>query len=124
MPFTDERYGFAFNGELHGVTLRAAGATGAAKIFNLVRRLDHGDPQLSLRRAIGLLETHSRHIRACNVILTDGDRSWVFSRPTDQPDYFTMHQARGRDVVAVCSQPLANGLDWRPLTRGTVEVVT
>jgi len=124
MPFVDDRLGFAFNGELHGVALRSAGATGAAKIFDLLRRLDRGDPLGSLERTMALLESHSRHIRACNVILTDGDRSWVFSRPTDQPDYFTMHQARSRDKVAVCSQPLANGLEWRPLPRGTVEVAT
>jgi glutamine amidotransferase len=124
MPFVSDRYGFAFNGELHGVTLRSAGETGAARIFDLVRRLDHGDPQRSLRRTVDLLETHSRHIRACNVILTDGDRSWVFSRQTEQPDYFTMHLARRDAMVAVCSAPLADGLEWRPLPTGTVEVVT
>ncbi len=124
MPFVDGPYGFAFNGELHGVTLRSAGETGAAKIFDLVRRLDHGDPEGSLRRTIGLLETHSRSIRACNLILTDGDRSWVFSRQTEQPGYFTMHLARRDGTVAVSSEPLANGLEWRPLPTGTVEVVT
>lgn len=124
MPFVDERYGFAFNGELRGVTLQAAGSTGAAKIFDLVRRLDHGDPERSLGRTVRLLEAHTRYIRACNLILTDGDRSWAFSRPTGEPDYFTMHVARRADMVAVCSEPLANGLDWRPLPTGTVEVVT
>jgi predicted glutamine amidotransferase len=124
MPFVDDRYGFAFNGELHGVTLRSAGATGAAKIFELVRRLDHGDPAGSLRRTVGLLETHSRHIRACNVILTDGDRSWVFSRSTEQPDYFTMHLARRDGTTAVCSEPLENGLAWQPIPPDTIEEIT
>jgi glutamine amidotransferase len=123
MPFVDDRYAFAFNGELHGVTLRSAGATGAAKIFDLLRRLDHGDPRLALERTVTLLERHSRHIRACNLILTDGARTWAYSRSTDQPDYFTLQLARRDGIVAVCSEPLADGLSWQPLPADTVEVI-
>ena len=111
--------GFAFNGELHGVTLRAAGATGAAKIFDLVRRLDHGDPAAA---SDGLLETHTRHIRACNRH-ADRRRPVVGSFTADQqPDYFTMHLAR-RGVMAVCSRPPPTGSTGGRCP-GAVEVVT
>jgi glutamine amidotransferase len=124
MPFVDERYSFAFNGELHGVALHSIGWTGAAKIFELFRRLDRGDPLAALERTLHLLEAKSRHIRACNLILTDGDRVWAFARSSDDPDYFTMHQAQCDGLAAVCSEPLADGLHWRPLPADTVMELT
>jgi predicted glutamine amidotransferase len=123
MPFIDPRYCFAFNGELHGVQLNAEGDTGAAKIFSLFRRLDHGDAERALQRTVQLLEKRSRHIRACNLVLTDGDHAWAYARSTDEPDYFTMHAARGDGMVAVSSAPLDNGLEWRAMPHDTVEVV-
>jgi len=43
MPFYDNERFFIFNGELHGVRLKSAGATGAHKIFNYIKRFDCGD---------------------------------------------------------------------------------
>jgi glutamine amidotransferase len=121
MPFVDGRYAFVFNGELHGVRIRVEGSTGAEKIFNLVRRLDRGDPGAALRNAMTVLRRRSRYIRAANMILTDGRRAWVSSYFDEQPEYFTLHVARRADLVAVCSEPLPDDGDWSKLPNASIE---
>jgi glutamine amidotransferase len=121
MPFVDGRYAFVFNGELHGVRIRADGDSGAEKIFKLVRRLDRGDPGAALRSAMSLLRRRSRHIRAVNLILTDGRRAWVSSYFSEQPEYFTLHISRRPGLVAICSEALGGDRDWSELPNGTIE---
>jgi glutamine amidotransferase len=123
MPFVDDRYSFAFNGELHGVRIRAAGRTGAEKIFNLVRRLDRGDIGAALRDAVRLIRRRTRHIRAMNLILTDGRQAWVCSLHNERPEYFTMYAKRDQGLTGICSEPLPGERGWTPLPNDTIEVL-
>lgn len=122
MPFVAGRLAFAFNGELRGVRLRAAGRIGAEKLFTLVRGLANGDPGRALARAAALVRSRSEYVRAANVVLSDGARLWVRSEFVEQPDYFTLHVAERRGRVAVCSERLVGEGEWRAVANGAQEV--
>jgi len=124
MPFVDDRLAFVFNGELHGVRLGVEGRTGAEKIFNLVRRFEEGDTDAAFRRAIEVIGKRTRHIRAMNMILTDGRRAWVCSHSNERPEYFTLHIRRDESSVAVCSEPLDGFSGWSELPNFSVEVLS
>jgi predicted glutamine amidotransferase len=124
MPFVAGPLAFAFNGELRGVRLQAEGRIGAEKLFNLVRRMANGDAGHALARATALLRERSAYVRAANVLLAEGDRLHVQTFFSEQPDYFTLHVRQHDGSTVVCSAPLADGGDWRPLPNDTREVFT
>jgi len=124
MPFTDGDTCFAFNGELHGVRVRAEGSNGAHKIFTLTRRLLRSDPEQGFQRAVRAIRERTERLRALNILMTDGDRvmcSSVFSQ--EEQEYFTLHTLQSDGFLAVCSEPLPEISGWRPMANNTVEVL-
>ena len=115
MPFTDGERVFVFNGELRGVRIRERGRIGAEKVFNFVKRFDHGDFAAALTRGLDAIERRTRHMRALNVIITYRERRIHFaSRFRDDPEYFQMHRAQLGGVSILCSEryPVTIGR-WR-----------
>lgn len=105
MPFTDDRYSFIFNGELHGVRIRSEGRIGAEKIFTFIRRLDRGDCLEALRRGTEIIGERSRRVRAMNIIMSDGNRFYVSSRFDEDPDYFTLWMRKRTGELVLASEP-------------------
>lgn len=124
MPFVEDGLAFAFNGELRGVRLSAPGATGAAKLFHLLRRFREadGDPGRALERLDRVVGARSDYVRALNLLVSDGRDVWLHGRHSEDPDYFTLWSALGEGpcgrIVAAASEPLAEpgrALAWEPL---------
>lgn len=124
MPFVDGSMAFAFNGELRGVRLQAPGDTGAWRLFHLFRRFAEaagGDGEAALRRLDEVVTARTEYVRALNVVASDGERVWVNTRFSEDPDYFTLwHALFGRaagDVEMVASEPLgvaaSSSVSWR-----------
>jgi predicted glutamine amidotransferase len=124
MPFVSGARAFAFNGELEGVRLALPGLTGAARIFELIRRLDRGDPGHALGRAVNVLLHQTRRIRAMNMVLTDLRTAWLCSHFTEREDYYTVFRHREPGRLMVCSEPLTDHRGWRPVTNGWVGRLT
>jgi predicted glutamine amidotransferase len=112
MPFRDRRYIFIFNGELHGVKIRADGRIGAEKIFNFIRRLDRGDMGDTIGRARAIIEKRTTYIRAMNFIIADKDKCHVSSIFNEAADYFTMYFSQTPARLIICSDKYPDGSDW------------
>jgi predicted glutamine amidotransferase len=122
MPFLFGGHGFVFNGELHGVRLKEQGRIGAEKLFKFLLRFSRdGVPELT--RGIAAVTRMTRHIRAMNFVLADGERFFAYSQFSENPDYFTVHTLRAGRRVVICSQPLSGEAGWSPLRRGVLEVL-
>jgi len=96
MPFLSRDLAFAFNGELRGVKLDVPGTTGAAKLLHLLERFRasaDGDVGAALERLDQVVARRSEHVRALNIVVSDGRQLWANSRFADDPDYFTLHEA-------------------------------
>ena len=130
MPFVDGPLAFAFNGELRGVRLQAPGDTGAWRLFHLFRRFVEaadGDGEAALRRLDEVVTSRTEYVRALNVVTSDGDRVWVNTRFSEDPDYFTLWHAlyarAAGDVEMVASEPLAvaasSSMSWRKVPAGS-----
>ena len=120
MPFSADGRVFIFNGELHGVRLKARGRIGAEKIFTTINRMDRGDPALSFQRAVAVITKRARKVRAMNILMTDGRFVFVNCQYAEDPDYFRLYHQTG-EIEAFCSQPLGKG--WRPLPNHSNMVV-
>jgi glutamine amidotransferase len=120
MPFQKQGILFAFNGELHGVRIRSAGRTGAEKLFNYILRFRKHDLGEALARAMEVMPQRTRYIKAMNIVMTDGERIFLYSRFAEDPDYFMLHTRPGA-AEAFCSQPL--GEDWLPVPNCTLLAV-
>jgi len=120
MPFYRDDRVFVFNGELHGVRVRAPGRIGAEKILHLLSRVDRGDLTQALVAVDRLLHARSRYVKAMNVAVVDGDRIHALCRYAERPDYFTLH-ARAGDLAGVCSVPLDQG--FQPMANGETRVL-
>ena len=79
MPFFDGKRVFVFNGQLHGVRIKEEGRIGAEKIFNYVKRFDHGDRLKALTRGTAIIEKRTRYVRAMNLIIADTTSSGILS---------------------------------------------
>ena len=113
MPFSDGQSVFIFNGELRGVKINSEGRIGAEKIYNYVRRFDHGDQHAALEKATGIIEKRTSYVRAMNIIMSDGQQHSLATLYGENPDYFQMHQKVVNGVHCVCSQPLNSETDWQ-----------
>ena len=123
MPFYRGGRAFVFNGELRGVRLRIPGRIGAEKIFHLINERaerDSGDLDAAVAAADSLLVSKSKHVRAMNLALTDGDRIYASCRFTESPDYFTLHYREGT-LAAVCSERLDDSFE--PMASGERRVL-
>jgi glutamine amidotransferase len=121
MPFGDDEYMFAFNGELRGVRVREHGRIGAEKVFNYIKRFDKGDMLHAMRRAVSIIEQRSRYMRAMNIVMASTRQAWVATRYNEDPDYFQMHRYRNDDVHILCSETYPGGHGWLPVPNGTIE---
>ncbi|MBM4338127.1 MAG: hypothetical protein FJ110_01145 [Deltaproteobacteria bacterium] len=119
MPFTDGERIFIFNGELRGVKIKEQGRIGAEKIFNFIRRFDHGDTLAALKKAVGLLRDRTRSIRGMNIILVNGRSIYLSTYFTGETDYFTMRYKEGPQLV-ICSEPFPSEEGWQNIDNETV----
>lgn len=115
MPFVQDDVVFVFNGELHGVRIKAEGRIGAEKVFNVIRRFERDGLAAAIARGTQVIERRSGYVRAMNLILCDGDRVFVSSHFNEDPDYFTMHRRDVDDAVIVCSDPWPGTDGWAPI---------
>ena len=123
MPFSDGESVFIFNGELRGVKIKSEGRIGAEKIYNYVRRMDKGDKQAALAKAVSIIEKRTSYIRAMNIIFSDGEKSVVSSTYSESPDYFQMHQSKRNGVTRVCSKPFPGETDWQLIENNITEEI-
>lgn len=112
MPFNDDERVFIFNGELRGVRIASEGRIGAEKIFNFIKRFDRGSLESALQKGTDIIKRRTRYLRAMNIIMAQGDRLYLSSNFSEDPDYFTLYQHNGPRTM-FCSQPL--GPDWKAI---------
>jgi glutamine amidotransferase len=123
MPFYDDRYVFIFNGELRGVRITEQGRIGAEKIFNFIKRFDHGSMLEALKRGTEIIRKRSKYIRAMNIIIADKECCYLASFFNEDPDYFTLHCSRAPGKTMVASDPLAGDEHWEKVPNETVKVI-
>ena len=130
MPFVSGSLAFAFNGELRGVRLSAPGATGAARLSWMLERFRasaDGDGLAALKRLDAVVSARSEHVRALNVVATDGADVWVNARFSEDPEYFTLHRAESLVVGGGRARAISSerfdvpglALAWTPIPNGT-----
>jgi glutamine amidotransferase len=122
MPFTDGRYVFVFNGELHGVKLKESGKIGAEKIFNFILRFNSSDLKQAIHKGVNIIKKRSRYVRAINFIIADNQSAYVYSDFNEDQEYFTMQYINNSEQVIICSEPYPEELDWKILETGKVNV--
>jgi glutamine amidotransferase len=120
MPFYDSRYVFIFNGELRGVRIVEQGRIGAEKIFNFIKRFDHGSMLEALQRGTDLIRKRTKYVRAMNIIMADDQRAYLASIFNEDPDYFTLHYCQDGGRLIVASDRLPGDERWAEIANGTV----
>lgn len=120
MPFFDGRYVFAFNGELRGVRIREHGRIGAEKVFNYVKRFDQGDFGAALARALPVIVSRTRYVRAMNIVVADTDNVHVSSLFSEDPDYFELQHCASDGAHVICSQRYPEIGPWSPIGSGSI----
>lgn len=120
MPFFDGRYVFAFNGELRGVRIREHGRIGAEKVFNYVKRFDKGDLGAALTRALPMIVSRTRYVRAMNIVVADADNVHVSSLFNEDRDYFELQHCASDGAHVICSQRYPEIGPWSPIGSGSI----
>ncbi len=120
MPFGDERNVFVFNGELHGVRIKAEGRIGAEKIFTLLKRFHRGHWPDTLKRTMEFIKARTRYVKAMNMGIADSEGMWVGSFFNEDPQYFTLHRKNAHDFSMVCSEPYPGETGWEKLPNGFI----
>ena len=121
MPFADDRYVFAFNGELRGVRISAEGRIGAEKVFNFVKRFDKGDMAAAMRKGMDVIVRRTRYVRAMNMIIADKENVYVGSLFNEQPEYFRLRARQGDGGFTVSSETVCEDGGWRVIANDAVE---
>lgn len=121
MPYVEGDRAFIFNGELHGVRIRASGSTGAEKIFRFfLRRLSIDPPGFT--RSAALIRRRAGYVKAMNLVLADGANLFLHSAFSEAEDYFTLHRKGDGGRLIICSRPFPGEAGWLPLPNPSVEV--
>jgi predicted glutamine amidotransferase len=120
MPFCDEKYVFIFNGELHGVKIKADGRIGAEKIFNFIKRFDRGNFYEAIKKSVKIIKRRSRYIRAMNFIISDKRNVYLTSMFNDRPDYFTMTVKKSNGDIIICSEKFPGEVGWCKIENNTI----
>ncbi len=94
------------------VTRKAQGRIGAEKIYNLIRGFDRGDKLEALRRTVAVIEKRTRYVKAMNIVLSDGKRTWTSSLFSEDPAYFTLRRKSKDGLRIVCSEPYPGDAGW------------
>ena len=123
MPFSDGESVFIFNGELRGVRIKSSGRIGAEKIYNYIRRFDKGDKLAALDKGTDIIVKRSSYVRAMNIIMSDGEQSWLSTRYSENPDYFQMHRKQDGAINLVCSQPFVGESGWSTFDNNTTILI-
>ena len=121
MPFSDGERVFIFNGELQGVKIQEQGRIGAEKIFNFIRRFDHGDALTALKKAVEILRNRTRYIRAMNIIMVKERAVYLSTFFSEDEDYFTMRYKEGHELI-ICSEVYPSEEGWKSIANGNVGV--
>lgn len=121
MPFCDDRYVFAFNGELRGVRISAEGRIGAEKVFNYIKRFDQGDMAAAMRKGMDIIVRRTRYVRAMNMIIADRENVYVGSVFNEDPEYFRLRARRMGDGFTISSETVPEPGEWRTIPNDTVE---
>jgi len=124
MPFLENGWVFAFNGELRGVRIREEGRIGAEKLFRFIQRfaVGHG-MEAALRKALPIVEQRSTRVRAMNMILAGAEGAFVASLHREDHEYFSLHRKRSGGTLMLCSEPFPGESGWEPLPNDCVEVL-
>lgn len=122
MPFWDDKYVFIFNGELHGVKIKAQGRIGAEKIFNYIKRFDKGDLLEALKKAVEIIKKRTAFIKAMNIIIADKHKVYLTSVFNDEPDYFTMYMKQSQNNLVICSEKFSHEKGWQKIENNTIEL--
>lgn len=120
MPFYDDRFVFAFNGELRGVKINSEGRIGAEKIFNYIKRFDKGNMHEAINKGTEIIKKKTAFIRAMNIIMCDKKDSYVYSMYSEDPDYFTMHFKFVKDKTLIVSSVILDEDDWMTIANGSL----
>lgn len=123
MPFMDGRRVFIFNGELHGVKIKAPGRIGAEKIFNYIKRFDPIDPLAAIQKGLPIIQKRSNYIRAMNFIISDGEKLFVNAFYNEDHDYFTLYKKQSDKILVVCSGKFPDEENWQHIENYTIEVL-
>lgn len=122
MPFQQGNKIFAFNGELRGVRIKAEGRIGAEKLFNLILSRDRGDLHKAVADSMKLLEQRTTHLKAANLVVSDGTSIYLASRYNEKLDYYTMWRKADGHRLVICSEPLDSEALWSPIAQGVEKV--
>jgi glutamine amidotransferase len=120
MPFVEDAAAFAFNGELRGVRLQAAGRIGAEKLFAVVRRMGGDRDTAALAKAAEVVAKRTSYVRAMNFVVATRSAIRLVSRFSEDPEYFTVHTRQAGDRVTICSEPFPAEPGWEAVPNGTV----
>ncbi|MDH3689119.1 MAG: class II glutamine amidotransferase [Gammaproteobacteria bacterium] len=121
MPFFDGHTMFMFNGELRGVRIKEHGRIGAEKIFNYVKRFNHGDMLRALERGVSVIKKKTRYIRAMNIVMADTNKVYLSTLFNEDPEYFQMWSKRAGDMQLICSEAYPGESRWNACHNGTIE---
>jgi len=121
MPFSDGENVFAFNGELRGVRIRAAGRIGAEKIFNHIKRFDRGDMGEAVARGVEVIQKRTRYVRAMNFFLANRNAVYIYSLFNEEPDYFQLRETEMDETKVICSDSYwGDQYAWKNIPNGTI----
>ncbi len=120
MPFFDGDRVFIFNGELQGVRIKERGRIGAEKVFNYIKRFEHGDRLRGLQRGCEVISKRTRYVRAMNMILADRDEIYVACWYGEDPDYFQLRRKSLNGMQLICSQAFPGEDNWDRIPNQTI----
>jgi predicted glutamine amidotransferase len=123
MPFYDDKYVFIFNGELHGVKIKADGRIGAEKIFNFIKRFDKGDMLKALSKGVDIIGKQSRYIRAMNIIIANKEKVFLSTQFNEDHTYFTLYYKQTDNELILCSEPYSKENNWVALKNNTKKLL-
>ena len=115
MPFYDDKYVFIFNGELHGVKIKADGRIGAEKIFNFIKRFNKNGMYESLQKGVDVISKHTSYIKAMNIIIAEKDKVYYSSLFNQDAEYFQMHYKQTDSELVICSEVYPNESGWNKI---------
>ncbi len=123
MPFYNDTLVFIFNGELHGVRIKADGRIGAEKVFNYVKRFTDNNVLAGLKKGTELITKQTRHVKAMNILMADKENVYVHEQWNEDEEYHTLHTKNNEGGFIVCSAPYQDDEGWEPIPNNTTQVM-
>lgn len=120
MPFLEDKYSFAFNGELRRVKLKVKGRIGAEKIFNFIKTFDKNGLLEAIKKSNKIIEKRTEYIRAMNYIILDSDNIYINSFYNEDTEYFSLQKKETGSSVIVCSEKFPTESGWEPIMNKTI----